>query len=83
MLPGFNAISWIGLLARVGGNLVSHPWSTVAGAGLTYSAGVLAVGAGTGITVNANDVAGAIGSSRRVRYVARSQPIACRPSTSP
>ncbi len=32
--------------------------STVAGAGLTYSTGgILAVGAGTGITVNANDVA--------------------------
>lgn len=31
--------------------------SSAAGAGLTYSAGVLAVGAGSGITVNANDVA--------------------------
>ena len=55
--PTAVAVSADSLLARVGGNLVSHPWSTVAGAGLTYSAGVLAVGAGTGITVNANDVA--------------------------
>ncbi len=31
--------------------------STLAGAGLTHSAGVLAVGAGNGITVNADDVA--------------------------
>jgi len=31
--------------------------SSTAGAGLTHSAGVLAVGAGTGITVNANDIA--------------------------
>jgi fibronectin-binding autotransporter adhesin len=31
--------------------------STTAGNGLTYSSGVLDVGAGTGITVNANDVA--------------------------
>ena len=31
--------------------------ATVAGAGLTYAAGVLAVGAGTGMTANANDVA--------------------------
>jgi hypothetical protein len=31
--------------------------STLAGAGLTHSAGVLAVGAGSGITVNADDVA--------------------------
>lgn len=30
--------------------------STVAGAGLTYSNGVIAVGAGTGITVNADDI---------------------------
>jgi hypothetical protein len=58
--PTAVAVSADSLLARVGGNLVSHPWSTVAGAGLTYSAGALAVGAGTGITVNANDVAVAI-----------------------
>ena len=31
--------------------------STLAGAGLTHSAGVLAVGAGSGITINADDVA--------------------------
>ena len=31
--------------------------STLAGAGLTHSAGVLAIGAGNGITVNADDVA--------------------------
>jgi len=31
--------------------------TTTAGAGLTYASGVLAVGAGTGITVNADDVA--------------------------
>jgi len=31
--------------------------STAGGAGLTYTSGVLAVGAGSGITVNANDVA--------------------------
>lgn len=55
--PTAVAVGADSLPARVGGNLVSHPWSTVAGAGLTYSAGVLAVGAGTGITVNANDVA--------------------------
>ncbi len=56
-IPTAVAVSADSLLARVGGNLVSHPWSTVAGAGLTYSAGALAVGAGAGVTVNANDVA--------------------------
>jgi hypothetical protein len=45
------------VLARVGGNLTSHPWSTLAGGGLTYNAGVMAVGAGTYVTVGANDVA--------------------------
>lgn len=54
--PQDLAISADSLLARVGGDLVSHPWATVAGAGLTYSAGALAVGAGAGITVNANDI---------------------------
>lgn len=44
--------------ARVGGNLVSHPFSTLAGGGLTYSAGVLAVNAGTSrdITIDADEV---------------------------
>lgn len=56
-IPTAVAVSADSLLARVGGNLVSHPWSTVAGAGLAYSAGALAVGAGTGLTVNVNDVA--------------------------
>jgi hypothetical protein len=35
--------------------------SSVAGAGLTYTAGVLDIGAGAGITVNANDIALASG----------------------
>jgi hypothetical protein len=55
--PTAVAVSADSLLARVGGNLTSHAFATLAGGGLTYSAGVMAVGAGTGITVNANDVA--------------------------
>lgn len=50
------AVSADSLLARVGGNLVSHPWSTVAGAGLSYSAGALAVTGSTSITVASDEV---------------------------
>jgi hypothetical protein len=39
-----------------GAPLISHPFATLAGGGLAYAAGVIAVGAGTGLTVNANDV---------------------------
>lgn len=39
-----------------GAPLVTHPFATLAGAGLAYAAGAMAVGAGTGITVNANDI---------------------------
>jgi hypothetical protein len=55
--PTAVAVSADSLLARVGGNLTSHAFSTLAGGGIAYAAGVMAVGAGTGITVNANDVA--------------------------
>jgi hypothetical protein len=37
------AVSANSVLARVGGNLVSHPWSTLAGVRLTYAAGVMDV----------------------------------------
>jgi hypothetical protein len=37
------AVSADSVLARVGGNLVSHPWSTLAGVRLTYAAGVMDV----------------------------------------
>ena len=58
-----RAVAADSVLARVGGNLVSHPWATLAGGGLTYAAGVMAVGAGTRITVNANDVQLAAGAA--------------------
>jgi hypothetical protein len=54
--PQDVAVAADSVLARVGGNLVSHPWGTLAGGGLTYSAGVMAVGAGSFITVNVNDI---------------------------
>jgi hypothetical protein len=41
--PTDVAVSANSVLARVGGNLVTHPWSTLAGSGLTYSAGVIDV----------------------------------------
>jgi hypothetical protein len=54
--PQDVAVAADSVLARVGSNLVSHPWATLAGGGLTYSGGVMAVGAGSFLTVNANDV---------------------------
>ena len=54
--PTAVAVSADSLLARVGGNLVSHPWSTVAGAGLSYSAGALAVAGSTSIEVASDEV---------------------------
>ena len=40
----------------MGGNIVSHPWSTVAGAGLSYSAGALAVTGSTSIEIVSDEV---------------------------
>lgn len=52
------AESFLGNFTASSGVADYRAGSSVAGAGLTYSAGgTLAVGAGTGITVNANDVA--------------------------
>lgn len=56
--PTAFAISQDNFPARVGGNLVSHPFATLAGDGLTYSAGVVAVNAGTSrdIAIDADEV---------------------------
>lgn len=39
--PSAVAVDADSVLARVGGDLVSHPWSTLAGGGLDYAAGVI------------------------------------------
>ncbi len=48
-LSGTNGVSYSGGVISLA--------NTTAGAGLTFASGVLAVGAGTGITVNADDIA--------------------------
>ena len=55
---GITAGSTYQYIGTVGGTVAAwQNLSTLAGAGLTHSAGVLAIGAGNGITVNADDVA--------------------------
>lgn len=49
--PGDLAISADSFPARAGGNLVSHPFATLAGAGLSYASGALAVDKSETITV--------------------------------
>lgn len=49
-----------------------HPFSTLAGAGLTYASGALAVGAGTGLTVAADAVGLTDMAARRIKLRADS-----------
>src|SRR5690606_25024924 len=54
--PSTLAVAADSIPARVGANLVSHPLSTLAGAGLTYTTGVVDVGGSTSIIASASDV---------------------------
>lgn len=62
-LGNIAANTFLGNVAGVSGPVTANSLATLAGAGLTYAAGVMAVGAGTRITVNANDVQLASGAA--------------------
>ncbi len=58
-LPRFANVAagtFLGNVTASTGPVTANSLSTLAGAGLTYALGVMAVGAGTGLTVNADDV---------------------------
>lgn len=66
--PTAVAIATDSVLARVGGNLVSHPWATLAGTYLSYSAGVFDW---IGLDVRANSGANA-GTRHRLNVIGTS-----------
>lgn len=58
-LPRFANVAagtFLGNVTGSTGPVTANSLTTLAGGGLTYALGIMAVGAGTGLTVNANDV---------------------------